>query len=317
MYRLILCLTVVAFSSEVASSQMITIGDPSFENQTLIDPDFGAGGNYAQAPWETGTPGSIGWVVADGTTGVNFAPDGQNIASTSNDYMAQNLTASYEAGVTYTLTAQAALRAASDSQGSDTSWRIALFDTENNLLASTTGDDIGVPILIEPGSALDYQEISVSYTATPADDGKNIRIYFDSNGGSALNDDDTFPFVNHSGQFRFIFDDVQLMGSGDPVMIGDANGDDMVDILDLEIMLDNFKTSSTNPVPPVTLGNFNSDTIVDFRDYLVWETEFLAAGGSQAQIQDFLSGVSVPEPGSAVLVGFAGMVIVGLVRRRK
>jgi hypothetical protein len=88
----------------------------------------------------------------------------------------------------------------------------------------------------------------------------------------------------------------------------DATGDDVCDTDDLQIVLDNFLR--TDPPPTRLEGNFNFDPTVDHGDFLIWRTEFLAGGGSLAEIAAFLDGNPVPEPSTLWLMGISGVSLV-------
>jgi len=95
---------------------------------------------------------------------------------------------------------------------------------------------------------------------------------------------------------------------------GDANGDDVVDTADLQIVLDNFLVTDPRPTPGE--GNFNLDPTVDHRDFLFWRTEFLANGGSLAEISAFFDGPVVPEPSTLWLMGMSVVALVARFPRR-
>jgi len=173
------------------ASAEIFVGDHSFEDHPVDANGFSS----IVAPWE-GVGG--GWVALNGTYGLLNIPDGNNAASTSNDAIQQDLATTYVDGVTYTLSAQASARAAFTSQGSLTAWQIALHNgnTEAELAATTGAFDL----IDSPDGPQAWQEISVSHTATAADDGEPIRIYFGT--GAA---------PNSTSDYRFIFDDVHLV----------------------------------------------------------------------------------------------------------
>ncbi|MDC0937053.1 PEP-CTERM sorting domain-containing protein [Pirellulales bacterium] len=94
----------------------------------------------------------------------------------------------------------------------------------------------------------------------------------------------------------------------------DANSDDVCDTDDLQILLDNFLM--TDPRPTRLEGNFNFDPTVDHQDFLIWRDEFLAGGGSLAEISAFLDGNPVPEPSTLWLIGMSGVALVARFPRR-
>ncbi len=158
----------------------ITIGDHSFENQSMSAGIY----NYIESPWFSSVTGP--WASYEGQYGVFNVPDGTQYGTPSNDDLYQDLADTYVDGVTYTLTALASARGDDVGTGSYDDWQIALHDTSGTVLASNAAQ-----FDLVQGQ---WQEISVSYTATAADDGNPIRVYFDANGGG----------------YQFVLDDVHL-----------------------------------------------------------------------------------------------------------
>ena len=187
MKKLILLVTIVLMFAASASAEIV-VGDNSFEGQTV--------GLWSMvAPW-VGVGG--GWVGGEGLYGFHNIPDGTIAATTSNAAIYQDLATTYEEGVTYTLSAMAALRSAGTSSGAVDAWQISLHNatTETELAATTSAFDL-IDCTVGPEA---WQEISVQYTATAADDGNPIRLYFST--GSA-------PGTAHN--YRFLVDDVHLV----------------------------------------------------------------------------------------------------------
>jgi len=172
----------------VGSAADIFVPDHSFENQ----PKYPA---TLSAPWVT----DHGWAGEDGQKGFACLPDGKQGATTGSgadpelSIIYQDLSATYVGGTTYTLSAMAAARPTWTASGAFDAWTIALHDgaTETELAATSEEFD-----LLDTDACPDaWQEISVSYTATAADHGQPIRIWFGA------------PGVHN---YRFLFDDVKL-----------------------------------------------------------------------------------------------------------
>ncbi|WP_231943798.1 alpha-L-rhamnosidase-related protein [Aeoliella mucimassa] len=87
-------------------------------------------------------------------------------------------------------------------------------------------------------------------------------------------------------------------------IVGDANGDGLVDLADFDVISDHFLTS----VDPGSHGDVNSDGVVNTKDYRLWQqayTESLSSFGQGA--------ARVPEPTSLLLL----CVALGLVSYRR
>jgi len=192
MMKKILLMSLAASLAVVASATAeITVGDPSFEEQSLVGGDW----NHVEPPW-TGVGG--GWVAAEGVYGFLNIPDGNVAATTSSAAVYQDLAATYVDGEIYMLTALAAARAAFSSSGALDAWQIALHDgTSEAELAATTG---AFDLIDSPEGPEAWQPISVIYTATAADDGNPIRLYF----GTGFEPGST-------NNYRFLFDNVHLL----------------------------------------------------------------------------------------------------------
>jgi len=189
MMKKILLMSLAASLAVVASATAeITVGDPSFEEQSLVEGIW----NNIEPPW-TGVGG--GWVAEDGAYGILNIPDGNIAATTSNDAIYQDLADTYVAGEIYQLTALAAGRVG--TSGTLDAWQIALHDTAGNELQATTG---AFDLIVSDVGPEAWQPISVTYTATAADDGELMRIYFGT--GSA---------PNSTSGFLFLLDDVHLL----------------------------------------------------------------------------------------------------------
>ena len=117
---------------------------------------------------------------------------------------------------------------------------------------------------------------------------------------SALNanGDDSFPSI---GALQIIAD---LPPEGDV----DDNG--TIDLVDFGLIRDNFFDFSTDvpPVPVFGEAVGARDGVVDIRDFIVWKNAFEALGGDT-------SGLTVPEPGSGVML-ICSTGLLALLRRR-
>jgi hypothetical protein len=89
----------------------------------------------------------------------------------------------------------------------------------------------------------------------------------------------------------------------EPVILGDTDGDGMVEPEDLTPIRQNYLQSVTMRAQ----GDLTGDKLVTFADFRQWKTAILAGGGSLAGLD--LSFVSVPEPSALVLAlwGLVGM----------
>lgn len=117
-----------------------------------------------------------------------------------------------------------------------------------------------------------------------------IEIKFELNGGGEA------PFNG----FQAVFD----------VLAGDANDDNFVNLLDYQLIRDNFqKTNATRAQGDVTgpLGGNAGDGVVDFYDFALWQAHFPTA---------VPFGVNVPEP-STLAIGLSAVGALACFRRNR
>lgn len=88
-----------------------------------------------------------------------------------------------------------------------------------------------------------------------------------------------------------------------PTVVGDANGDDVVNISDFDEIRANF----LDRVPAGSNGDLDLSTVVDLEDFRIWKTAFGGGGPS-----------SVPEPSTVMLLfmGGAGLLLARRLRTR-
>lgn len=102
-----------------------------------------------------------------------------------------------------------------------------------------------------------------------------------------------------------------IMTPGDPPVLGDTDGDDVVEFEDdFGPIRDNFR----NAVSSRAQGDLVPNGRVDFDDFRQWKTAFVGAGGSLEGLN--LNFGNVPEP-SAVALALMALLGVCKVRRRK
>lgn len=95
----------------------------------------------------------------------------------------------------------------------------------------------------------------------------------------------------------------------DPIVVGDVDGDEDVDIDDFILIRDNFRTAA--PANSFMTGDISGpegtrDLFVDFYDFSVWAAAYESAGGNLSEI----SWVPTPEPSSALLA-MLGLALAG------
>ncbi len=184
MKKLILSVAVVLMFTGIASAAVVDSSFEAMAGATWLGTAPNLYAYYSDIGDWTG-----GWTSLEGGYGVTNVPDGTYFGNVGSTPLYQDLTDTFVDGQTYTLTAMASKRNTGAS-GSDYDWRISIGDG-TNLLASTAGDPCDVGTALVGGQ---WNLISVSYTATLADAGKNIQVYMDS----------------PAGGFKYVVDDVQI-----------------------------------------------------------------------------------------------------------
>ena len=94
-----------------------------------------------------------------------------------------------------------------------------------------------------------------------------------------------------------------LSKAGDPILLGDFNGDAAINLDDYAIMLANFHKQGA----AFEEGDINFDRTINIEDF----AEFRGAFASQPA-----GAAAIPEPSGAVLLAI-GLPLVGLLRRRR
>ena len=121
-----------------------------------------------------------------------------------------------------------------------------------------------------------------------------------------VNPNDTIDFVVGNGGDGQINDATSVDFEIREVIPGDADGNTVVDTVDLQLILDNFLLNG-DPSPAFAFNMVN-DGIVDHKDYLVWVDNAPPAALAAA-------GLAVPEPLSLWMALFAGAGLMSVRRR--
>jgi hypothetical protein len=103
----------------------------------------------------------------------------------------------------------------------------------------------------------------------------------------------------------------------DPDMLGDVNGDDLVDLVDFGFIRTNWLATAASLGRPIVRGDgdLNGNGVIDIRDFREWK-QYSQVGAAAIEAA-FRSLPGVPEPGSFVLLGLAGSgLLLGAGRRR-
>ncbi|UCG47627.1 MAG: hypothetical protein JSU94_19345 [Phycisphaerales bacterium] len=211
-------------SSAKAVQQEITVPDASFEDHVLAEGgyvDIGTAG-YTGA-WESVSGDAwvdYGYWRADGWPEDLYAHSGNNKAYPYEDYIYQILDETFIEGGTYTLS----VWAGQPWVGYASDWRLYLTTEDyTNELIETSGT-----------AGLDWEQISLEYTATAAAHGKKIGIKIWSNE-------------------EVSFDDVTLTSLVDPTAPDVDAGDDMITWSGRIVQLDPNVVNNDTAEPQGTL----------------------------------------------------------------
>lgn len=114
----------------------------------------------------------------------------------------------------------------------------------------------------------------------------------------------TFPTLKNAGAANSMqIAEVELLGVEEGTLIGDADGNGVIDLLDFDLIRNNFRRT----VAAGEDGDVNFSGNVDFDDFRLWKTAF--SGGGPA---------NVPEPSALALIGIGcvGLFVARRVRAR-
>ncbi|MGI9429048.1 MAG: hypothetical protein ACR2NM_10345, partial [Bythopirellula sp.] len=98
-------------------------------------------------------------------------------------------------------------------------------------------------------------------------------------------------------------------GIGPPPVLGDLDGDLLVNIADWLVFRANLRmdTSALSPGDQLRIGDFDNSGLISLEDYIAFVDIYDAANGLGA----FDALTQVPEPVSLTLLGFGSMVLTG------
>ncbi|MEM9296293.1 MAG: dockerin type I domain-containing protein, partial [Planctomycetota bacterium] len=109
-------------------------------------------------------------------------------------------------------------------------------------------------------------------------------------------------YVDSENNIIVAYDPVGSIAPAPVLLDGDANGDGVVDLLDFDVLAQNFGAGPGFP-DGLSAGDFNADGVVDLLDFDILAQNF---GSSSPAV--------VPVPGS---VGLMGLGVAGLMRCRR
>ncbi|MEM7683073.1 MAG: dockerin type I domain-containing protein [Planctomycetota bacterium] len=174
------------------------------------------------------------------------------------------------------------------------------FDVFNLGGAFTAGLDL---LSFAPGVSGPFSSLG-SFADLAAGGSQSLQINLDLSNTGTFSTSFTLDLADHAGVFGAadLADlTVQVLATvGDPILVGDANDDGVVDLLDFDILSDNFNSTVIGGVGD---GDFNGDGQVNLLDFALLADNFGASAPS-----------TVPEPASAALLALAAPA---LIRRRR
>ncbi len=200
--------------------------------------------------------------------------------------------------------------------------------------ADTNGEDIVSAVAFTSTDAVTEAAFDAYIAATPLLSSKNWQgfsgmlldpitqqmVQFDYDANKPNLDQSTFNILNVQS-LKFYIDEIRIAQDFSsvignfvpPFLLGDTNDDGTVDTLDIDpfvlLLTDPAGYAAAFPgVDPLAVGDINMDTVVDTLDIDPF-VALLTAGS--------LNGGAVPEPGSIIMLGLAGVAGLTLVRRRK
>jgi hypothetical protein len=251
---------------------------------TILNYSFEEGGRQVDIPqWgdiEAVQPENV-YQEGPNSGYAGFFPDG----GVDGDYFAlvdpgsyayQETSTTFVVGESYDLVVAVGRRQDHDDLGwADTPWQISLNYADGTEVASLTG-------LIGLGSGGSMSDQTLHYVAQPEDAGKaiQVRIGGTTEAGSTVG-----------------YDNVRLNIGSEPLLLGDANDDGVVDDKDASILGAHWLASGATWAD----GDFNNDKVVDDKDAAI-----LAAHWGQGAQEN-----SVPEPATWILIvlGLAVLVV--------
>ncbi|MEM9294753.1 MAG: dockerin type I domain-containing protein [Planctomycetota bacterium] len=160
--------------------------------------------------------------------------------------------------------------------------------TATSMIADFTITDVNTPALVETGSV----ELVYSDPVLDAPTGTFFGYHIDKNSSGLPS--------------TIVFDDFSLAVGGTAPLPGDANNDGTVDLLDFDVLAQNFGSNTGNGA---TDGDFNADGTVDLLDFDILAQNF--GSSSPAALPG-----AVPEPAGLAMLGLGAAALLRGRRRR-